>query len=95
MVASELDAQARQLFFGTALHEQRHEIPDRAPVELRMSVVNDRGDGIGRYMWIVVPQPVDQLFNRRPFTRADFTHTRHVANFAFRFRDSQQLAISA
>ena len=95
MVAAGLDAQARQLFFGAALDEQRHEVPDRVAVELRVSVVDHRGDGIRRYVWVGAPQPVDQLFDRRPFTCTDLTRNRHIANFAFRLLDSQQLSTFA
>ena len=95
MVAGGLDAQARQLLFGAALDEQRHEVPDRVTVELRVSVVDHRGDGIRRYVWVDAPQPVDQLFDGRPFTCADLTRNRNIANFAVRLPDSQQLSTSA
>jgi hypothetical protein len=66
VVAAGLDAQAHQLLFGAALHEQRYEIPDGAPVEPRMIHVDHRGDSIRRHVWVDAPEPDDQLFNCRP-----------------------------
>ena len=90
-----LDAQAHQLLFGAALHEQRHEVPDRVSVELRVSLMDDRDNGIRRHVWVYIPQPVDHLFDGRPFSCTDLTRNRHLANFAIRLLNSKQLSTSA
>jgi hypothetical protein len=33
-------------------------------------MVDHRNDGIRRYIWVDVPQPVDQLFDGRPYSLA-------------------------
>ena len=92
VVAAGLDAQAHQLLFGAALHEQRHEIPDRAPVEPRMIQVDHRGDGIRRTFGVDA-QAVDQLFNRRPL-RTPTSPNPHTAIFALRLPDSTSCTTS-
>jgi hypothetical protein len=70
---AELDAELSYLPAGAAVHEQRHEITDRATGEPGMIHMHDRCNCVLRHCRIPLCQPVDHLLDRSALIRIHST----------------------